>query len=134
MKKVVLLLLIAISFSGCENNDDDSIIGFWKIRSTKVGDVEDSNLSECDLLQEFDFYGGNHDNDFRAGYIVTPEGHICDFLFPADKWQKSSNGVYHITDLSGNIISEVVKVNKNTIMFQNIQGHAANYKKILVRK
>lgn len=131
MKKILALLLIMISFSGCENDDTDFIVGNWKVIKVMNDTTVYTTLTECDQTIVFHF---EKNKDIRGmGPSVSSEGEICMFTGSVYKWNKINNG-YVVTNPGGLVISEVAKVSKDTIMFHNLDGYPSDFKKILVRQ
>ena len=130
MKKILVLLLIVLSFSGCENDDNDSITGNWKVQSTLNGEIQSNTLDECDANIVYHF---DSNKDFwKDGPEITSSGYICQ---PAlgGTWKKISGTTYALMN-HGAMFIEIVKVNKDTIIFQNIDSYPDDFKKILVRQ
>lgn len=132
MKKVLLLLLLSISFSGCENDDTDYIVGEWKVEKVLVDNAFTSaGLIECDLNTIYIF---RSDKKFLiGGPSKTSDGYLC-MLLGADQWQKTDNGYNVIGSTYNYLHSEIMKVSKDTIVMQNIDGYPTNFKKMLVRQ
>lgn len=131
MKKVLVLLLLALSLSGCEKDDDSSITGTWKVHSNFTGVTENTSLDECDLDTKYVF-DGNQDF-WRSGPQVTSSGYICVY-YAANKWKKISGGYQIVNSANNTVAADIIKVSRDTLRFQNIQGYTSDYKKILVRQ
>ncbi|MBF6640898.1 hypothetical protein IVB69_05360 [Flavobacterium sp. J49] len=130
MKKILFLLLLTLSFSGCENDDTDYIVGEWKVEKVLVDNTFTSDgLIECDLNTIYIF---RSDKKFLiSGPQVTNDGYLC-MLLGADQWRKTDNGYSILNDTYSR--SEIIKVSKDTIVMQNIDGYPTNFKKMLVRQ
>lgn len=130
MKKILLLFLVAITFCSCENDDNDSIIGSWKVQSTLNGEIQSTSLDECDanIVYHFD----SNKNFWKDGPAITSTGYICQ---PAlgGTWKKISGTAYGLMN-DGTMFIEIIKVNKDTLIFQNILNYNSDFKKILVRQ
>ena len=132
MKKTfALLLLVALSLSSCENDDDDFIVGEWKVKKVLINGNPVS-LIECDETTVYDF---RSNQEFRIyGSSITSDGYVC-MLHGVVRWEKSDVEAYILryNNSDAPIAAEVVKVSKDTIVLQNIEDYPSELKKILVR-
>jgi hypothetical protein len=130
MKKIILLFLICITFSSCEKDETDYIVGEWKVMKVSINNIFTSDgLVDCDFNTVYDF---RSDKEFRIyGPQITSDGYIC-MLLGAIKWEKTNNG-YNILQTT-NVRAEIIKVSNDTIVLQKIDGYSVNFKKMLVRQ
>jgi hypothetical protein len=132
MKKIVLLLLIVITFASCESSDTDYIVGNWKVKSVTTDGVTTEVLDFCDGNSSFKFHAGGR---FQSlGALTTPEGESCMFDW-ANKWTKSDD-YYFIHEAYPDIEQPVVlgkltKINQDSM---RLEGNQINVSKILVRQ
>ncbi|MET0946028.1 MAG: hypothetical protein ABWY22_11505 [Flavobacterium sp.] len=98
MKNSIILILISMFFLSCSNdNNNDSVVGKWKVINRFDSSDAEIELTPCDDIRVIRFY---KDNSFGF-YNITDEqqpGTLCGESFAGVyQWYKLENGKYLVT-------------------------------------
>ena len=133
MKKILALLLITLTFSGCSSDDSDYIVGSWKVKSYTISGTTSENLDECDANSLYVFHSDGH--FVSSGAQVNTQGESCMFEW-AIKWRKEAD-YYIVYEQYGNTIfdhARLTKINDDSILVEDITNNSPDLKKTLVRQ
>lgn len=116
MKKLLLILLCAISLTSCSNNneDPDTIVGTWYLFS--INNIE---VSDCEKMSTVTFNA----NLTATGTTYMMSNNICSIIDANSTatWAHDGNMVYTITPSNGSVEqwNIVFSDNNNTLDITN---------------
>lgn len=134
MKKIIALFLLALTVSACSGGSDgDDIVGSWKVKSYTLNGTTSEVLDECDSNSLFVFYSDGHFQS--SGRQANQDGESCMFTF-CTQWKKEAD-YYLVYEQNTNTIAyhaKLTKIDKNTILVEDITNNNPLLKKTLVRQ
>lgn len=137
MKKILILVLIALTFMACPDDDDTpitintSIIGTWKYYKTFENGMEDF-LDLCEKEETLIF---SSNGDYSGAYYDEFNGECQLEDNVAGSWSNTEN-IYNIT-VDGETESVTIFFENDTFYFEDVDvfdGETTTYKEVYKRQ